>query len=155
MGQHDPVLDAEGRQHMGGFAVQKPIETASQRLAVDGDSPKVTGRPRRRQVIRMAAKSSFQCLWINTPKDQTQRTIGRRVTQIQPEGCVQPLEMHPNEAVHLPIGIGSRQQRQHRIQKHRGKLKAPTLRTTMIGDLRKYFQQGQRHTATSDSGCWT
>jgi hypothetical protein len=61
--------------------------------------------------------------------------------------------MNANKFMHLPIGIGSRDHADNRIQQHRRQIEALAFGTATILDSAKYFQQRQRHPTTSDSGC--
>ena len=101
----------------------------------------------------MRPKRCLQRARIDALEDIPQAGIGRRITQRQAERLVQTLTMNANEFMHLPIGIGSGDHAEDRVQQHGSQIEALAFGAAMIRDRAQNLQQQRRHPTTSDSGC--
>jgi hypothetical protein len=127
LAQHDPLSDGEGAQHLGGPAVLEVIETAAQRLAIEGDDGGVLGQ---RQSV--GAKIRGDLIHIQPLQGVADRTVGGRPPPAAAERLVQPRLMSPDELMNPAVRGCSAHHRQDTEQQQVGEIVQLPLRATVI-----------------------
>ncbi len=85
----------------------------------------------------MPTKRRLQRSRIDALEDAPQARVGGCVTQRKVERLVQTNTVNANEFMHLPIGIGSRDHADNRIQQHRRQIEALAFGAATIRDSAK------------------
>jgi hypothetical protein len=78
-------------------------------------------------------------------EDIAQARVGRRITQRQVERLVQTLTMNANEFMRLPIGIGSGDHAEDRVQQYGRQIETPAFSAAVIRDRTQNLQQRRSH----------
>jgi len=99
--EHDPVGMTKSRQHVRRLLVGEGVETAAQRLPIDGDRRHARRRNHNRPGVR--PKGSLQRAGVDALKDVAQAGVGWRAAQLQTERLVQLLAMKANELTNLQV----------------------------------------------------
>ena len=93
--EHQPGIDREGAEHLLGLGVAEVVETALQRLAVEGDDARVRALGRAIQVGGVLAKDPFDLLGAELVQDIADRRMRRRPFPMDIESFVQLFPVDP------------------------------------------------------------
>ena len=88
----------------------------------------------------MPPKRGLQRGRVDALNDQPQPRVGGRTGQPQAKRFVQPLQMHANELMDLPVGIGSRNHAENGVQQHGRQIETLALGAPTVRDRTQNLQ---------------
>ena len=134
LAEDQTLLRGKRRQPLQRRLVGKPVETAAQRLAIDGHGDPCLARLLRQRLARAASQRLLDARLVQTQQDGPQARVRRRPAPREPRVLAQPLQPRVNETHDRPVRVRPRGHRQDAAQQHMRQVVHPTLPPPGIDD---------------------
>jgi len=121
MGEHKGGVGGKCAEHLCGGAVIEAVETATQRLAVEGNAALPRGRATGAlELVCVAAEDVLDRAWIERSKDVADGGMGRRTAAAQCEGPIEAPAINVDEGDDATIRVAAGHDGQDRKQQYVG-----------------------------------